>query len=192
MCLIDLMKQVQTKWFAFIHSDVELTPYSYKQMEPLMDDKVGIIESSHLHIVDGKPIYYDYYHEPRAYSGFQLFYKPAIESILSEIEDDYVYRNEDLIFQNVCEANGFKHKKSYALHLHKIMKHESLIIEKEVHDMQWKGLVKYSRLITPLMKELVVGAIRYSEAEFGLLREEALEFISKENPMWLELVKECI
>ncbi len=187
--LVKLMSLVETEWFAFVHTDVEITSYAYKQMKPMMVEGVGMIESEHLHIEDGVPKYYNYYNEPRAYSGFQLIRKACIESSIIQIEDDYVYRNEDLIFQNVCEFNGYTYKKNYALHLHKIVLRGNTYSNRETHSMQWKGLIKYSPLVNDFMTKLILGSVKYNMKLFDLTKKEVLEFTKNENIKWLEIIK---
>ncbi|GAG16264.1 unnamed protein product, partial [marine sediment metagenome] len=81
----------------------------------------------------------------RGYAGFQLFQKKAIANILDRIEDDYVQSNEDVIFQNVCEKEGFKYIKSFAMHIHQVIGGvRRRLDERTIQERQWRGLVKYS------------------------------------------------
>lgn len=192
-CLVDLMKRVETEWFAFIHADVWVIPESFKRMNNIIDKNMGIMESEHIHLEDGVPKYYNYFKESRAYSGFQLIRKKAIESILDKIEDDYVYRNEDLIFQNVCNANGYGYAKTRIKHLHQVSKNgKNTFSEKEIHDMQWKGLVKYSPLQNNFMTKLIIGSIKHNVINFNLKKETVVKFINKNNPMWINVIEKIV
>lgn len=190
-CLVDLMKRIETEWFVYLHGDVQPTEGSLAQMETFMKkSKMGIIESEHLHVYGKKKKYFNYYDELRSYSAFQLIYKPSIENWFNKIEDDYIYRNEDLIFQNVCEYNGFEYKKTMAMHFHYPFEDDKVSFNlKDTHEMQWKGLVKYSPLITPLMIDLIIGAIRHNINFFGVKIDEIIEFTKENNDIWLDLIE---
>ena len=154
-CLADLMQQIETEWFVYIHGDVKITPYAFKIMREYMKPNVGIIESERLYWT-GKvsnrngheiPIYAykNYYNMNRAYSGFQIFQKKAIEPLIDRIEDDYIYQNESIIFQYECMNNDFDYTKTLALHIHQPINKLTLYDEEVITMFQWRGLVKYSQ-----------------------------------------------
>ena len=145
MCLSDLMKRVETPWFVFVHSDVRLLPDTFACMARHTQLECGIIESERI-FYNGKTSTYGKTHQvERAYSGFQLIQKESIANLLDEIEDDFIYRNEDLIFQSRCMENGYKYVKVRAYHIHQIINSKWTVSEKETDFMQWKGLVKYTQ-----------------------------------------------
>ena len=90
-------------------------------------------------------IYKNYYNMNRAYSGFQIFQKKAIEPLIDRIEDDYIYQNESMIFQYECMNNGFDYIKTLALHIHQTINKLTLHDEDVTTMIQWRGLVKYSQ-----------------------------------------------
>ncbi len=191
--IVELMKLTTTEWVVYFHSDARPTRYSFKQMRAMINGKVGIIESEHLHVNGkGERNYYNYYDEPRSYSGFQLIYRSSIESAIQQIEDDYVYRNEDLIFQNVCEFNGYEYKKNYALHFHyttRTGQEDWTFNEQETRDMQWKGLIKYSPLKNKFMEDLIRGSVGYNIRNFDLTIKEVIKFTEINNQIWLKIIK---
>ncbi len=181
--LIDL---VHTDWFAYFHVDARPTLFSMKVIEEFMTySHIGIIESERIHF-HGKDKYsYDRYHfNPRAFSGFQVFRKKAIVSILETIEDDYMERNEDMIFQNVCTRNGYTYEKSFAMHIHQGTTTDKWVFSrKETFDKQWRGLVKYTDPTVITIKE-TRAAIGACMAWNGLTIEGIIDFINEVNVKW--------
>jgi len=166
-CLVELMDHVETDWFAYVHSDVELTPFCFNIMQNLMNGKTGIIESERLHYDGVKYTYDPYYFSARAYSGFQIIRKEAIQKGIDIIEDDYLYRNEDMIFQNICEQAGFEYVKTLAMHIHQLTTTKKWTFERfDTYDMQWRGLVKYTTP-TDVTVQACLDALRVCVNEFG-------------------------
>ena len=178
--LIELMKAVETEWFVYVHSDVQLTPFCYNIMSNLMNEKVGIIESERLHYDGVKYTYDPYYFHPRAYSGFQIIKKEAIQHGIDVIEDDYLYRNEDMIFQNICENAGFEYVKTLAMHIHQLTTTKKWTFERfDTYDMQWRGLVKYTTP-TDITVQACVDALGVCIREFGFDPSDALSVMDFE------------
>lgn len=203
MCIADLMKRCTTEWFIYLHNDVFLTRHIFLVMEAEIDDDIGIIESDRVQYTAKTPKlppnhYPYYYFRERAFSGFQLIRKKAIESILNKIEDDFVYRNEDIIFENTVKNAGYKYLKSFAMHIHTCSKvtqqwtpQGKVLIPRKARaiafDMQIKGIVKYC---TP---DLVT--IKAWKAAFGVCRQvnqtklsEFLKFVREINPIWEDAI----
>ena len=206
MQIANLMKKIQTEYFVYCHTDAFLTRHSFLVMEAEVDDKVGIVESERVsYLYDKKTshptVYPYYYYRPRAFSGYQLIRKEAIESILDVIEDDYIYRNEDIIFQNICENNGYKYIKSFAMHIHTNSKLNQKwtpkgVVSKDArlmtYDMQIRGIVKYC---TP--NEITIkawkAAFNVCHRESNLDIFEFLEnFVKDVNPLWEKPIKKLI
>jgi len=153
-CLKDLMERVETRWFVYVHSDVQLSENGFEMMQGFIAPKVGIIESERVHwdgtymIANSETIpqytYENYFERSRSFSGVQLIRKEAIEPLIKRLEDDFLYRNEDMIFQSECKKNGFEYKKTWAMHVHQTINREWTKDWDTTHDMQWKGFVKYT------------------------------------------------
>lgn len=193
-CLAELMKLVSTEWFVYLHADVELTPYCFEVMKRERAKDVGIIESNR-EIWDGENITYpNYVKSERSYSGFQLFQKKAIEVFIDTIEDDYIFRNEDLIFQNVIEQLGYKYIKSYAMHVHqaeRLQLNNNLSIqgEKKINEYQFKGIIKYTlptnKLIIPACLVSITNYLR----KYGMdMYDFFKDFLSKCNEDWARII----
>jgi len=197
MQIADLMKRTEGEWIAYCHGDAQLTPFCFRIMEAYMeDDNVGIIESERVHY-DGKNekrTYWNYHYIPRSFSGFQMFRKKAIENFLDVVEDDYVYRNEDIIFQNVCTNNGYKYIKSWSMHVHiptnklRWSPQGKELEYKEAHkitmEMQIRGIVKYCSPDFITMKAFF-AAFGVCKLHFGYdLYDFVEDFVRKVNPVW--------
>lgn len=183
-CLADLMKEVQTTWFVFVHSDVELTENCYLLMKSFMKPKIGIIESARI-LYDGENFSQcDHYFRSRPYSGFQLIRKKAIEKYIEIIEDDYIYRNEDFIAKNQIEQAGYQYKKCWAMHYHQTVNSTTWSKPKEkAYDMQWKGLIKYT-IPDPITLYACLEAFKMNVKLHGYNTKQILEFAREVNPVW--------
>ena len=189
ICLADLMKCVETEWFVYVHADVKLTPKSFYIMESEKNKKIGIIESERI-FFDGITQTEGHTHyTKRAYSGFQLIQKESIRNIIDEIEDDFIYRNEDLIFQSRCKQNGFEYKKVLAYHIHQLIKTQYTFNDKDIAFMQWKGLVKYTQP-DDITKEVCWDPIKECLKKWGQLLIQILPFTWENNPNWGESIIE--
>lgn len=199
-CLVDLMKRVKTKWFAFVHSDVFLTPYCFEIMKPYMKPNVGIIESERLHW-DGSIAYIhneyaipfytfdNYYNHDRAYSGFQIFQKEAIQSIIDKIDDDYIYRNEDLVFQQECMLRGYNYIKTLAMHIHQTFNKKWTFPEHEANLMQVKGLIKYTEPFSRITTKVFLNALGYLKSHKIVNIYNILKFCDKlQKKKWKRLI----
>ena len=207
--ITDLMKKTEGDVFIYNHADVRIAPHSILVMEATLEDDVGIVESERVQYDYEHPKEYPdqypyYYYRTRSFSGFQLIRKESIWDIVEKIEDDYVYRNEDIIFQNACTKNGFRYEKALsALHVHTC----SMVNQKwtpqgeyttdeetiaETFDMQIKGIVKYC---TPdeITRVAWRDAFGVAFQKCGVdLFEFIEEFVMKVNPIWREAIQETI
>jgi len=206
MQLADLFKRTNTEFVCYCHADARPTPHSFLVLEADMEDHVGIVESERVSYPYEDPksfptVYPYYYYRNRSFSGYQLFRMEAIDDFLQFIEDDYIYRNEDIIFQNVCEEAGFHYQKSFAMHIHtnSNVNHkwtpqgeEGEDARAKTFDMQIKGIVKYCTP-DPITKKAWIAA--YGQC-FRLNGTNLFDFIDdfvvKENPKWKNAIQEAI
>ncbi|MBD3196225.1 MAG: hypothetical protein GF317_14300 [Candidatus Lokiarchaeota archaeon] len=194
---IDLMKLTQTKWFLFIHDDVRPTPYLFTILRRYITEKVGIIESEHLHWNSFKQIsnyyipkykYYNFNLHKRAFSGLQLIRKAAISSLFNKIEDDYMMRNEDFIIQYECIKNGYSYEKTWGFHFHQRYKNRPRPRLEIYEEWQWKGLIKYTNPIYDTLIRECLGSIHYNKRKKNITIKEILDFCKLHNPAWIEVV----
>ena len=100
----------------------------------------------------------------RAYSGSQMGRKAAFANVLPEIDDDYLYRNEDIILANLVKNAGFCYGKvKETFHYHQLMFKES----------PWLRRVKRATFDLELSREeevratltYVMGIIKYLQPD---------------------------
>jgi len=204
-CLRKLIEAVESEWFAYLHSDVYLPPGWFDAMLAHQKEYdwfgcpqrvTALVEYPNVDFLGG---------EIRPHAGSQMGRKAAFLPGLPEIDDDYVYRQEDLVLRNLVEKHGFKSGNvEDAFHFHQVMhkispwarKLTSVSIkvawtrEEEVRAcmMQVKGIIKYLEpspalalhVETNLKRLLELNAI--SQAEFD-------EWVLQTKPMWKQAIK---
>jgi hypothetical protein len=217
--LKDLMDRVDTNYFIYCHVDARPTHHSFLVMEADMmeEPKVGIVESERVQFSynEGEPTpeipkdYPWYYYKERSFSGYQLINMYSLLPILTKIKDDFIYRNEDIIFQNACEHEGYKYKKSFAMHVHtptlmnriwtpKGEKEEGNDAELITYEMQVRGIIKYCEP-TELAVNCFFDALapqyhwykKKHKKEWDIF-EFINEFVMKNNPKWKEALNKRI
>ncbi len=119
-----LIEEVQTEWFIYLHSDVYLPEGWFNDMAAARN-KYDWFESGQnvTVMVEYVPPTLEV---ERAYSGSQMGRKAAFKDVLPKIDDDYLYRNEDIIFANLIKDAGFRYGKvAETSHDHQVMFKES-------------------------------------------------------------------
>lgn len=102
-CIRKLIEAVETEWFAYLHSDVFLPDGWFDAMRAHQGEydwfgcKMQITA-----LID-----YEFDYGERPYAGAQVGRKNAFEPNLGVIDDDYVYRQEDFVFERVVRDGGF-------------------------------------------------------------------------------------
>jgi hypothetical protein len=198
-CIAELIAEVTSEWFIYLHSDVYLPKGWF--------DKMVVHKSS-----------YDWYGCPmnitvlteyrldeplRPYAGSQIGRKAAFEKGIGKIDDDYVYRQEDFVFNRIVEEAGYKTGKvEDTFHYHQIMYRKSsgydLNIKKiqiisdtkdsevkRIHETQIKGIVKYLDPIEPFIiknfNDITMLMMLNRELDYKGFRN----WIKATNPNWL-------
>jgi hypothetical protein len=114
-----LINEVSTKNFIYLHSDVYLPENFYSNMSSQMGD-ADFLESDQNIYIEASYIFRGS-ESTRAYSGAQLGVTNSLKAAMASIDDDYLYRSEDIIIQALLKKNGYKYKKNrHAFHLHQI------------------------------------------------------------------------
>lgn len=198
-CLADLMKRVETEWFVYCHADIRMTPYSFLVMQQYQKEDVGIIESHREHwdgevkhvrgmsLPEYKPS--NYYFRKRSFSGLQLIQMRSIKSLVDRLEDDFLYRNEDMIFHAECYENGFKYCKTWAMHIHQTTNTEWTFNDEEAHRMQYRGFIKYSK-ISGITEFPCLIAIRYMKQKYDETLMRIIHFAFMYSNEWAEKIIE--
>ena len=174
-------------------------------MEAYKSEDVGIIESHReewkgqtTQISDGGGIFKqvpsytasEYYFRDRSFSGFQLFQKKAVQPLIDRMGDDYVYRNEDMIFHAECLKNGYKYWKTWAMHVHQSLNSTWTYSDEDTHVMQYRGFIKYTEpnecTIIPCLK-----SIGYLKQKYGISITSILEMCYIHSNEWGEVIMEA-
>lgn len=157
-CLRILMEEVQTERFIYLHSDVYLPAGWFATMWQ-SSEKYDWCESKHNNtfLLDIEANYENY---DRSLSGGQIGKKSAFAKVLPLIDDDFLYRNEDIIFSELIKKMGGSYGRSEALLYHEIMHKKGskwrrsitrldVVVDKSPEeelrelDTQARGLIKY-------------------------------------------------
>lgn len=182
-CIAELMAKVRTRWFVYLHSDVKIMPYSFEVMKNYMKEDVGGIEGSPILVRNNTHKLLGRYYTKRAYSGFQTFRTEIVQHIIKKIEDDFVYRNEDIIFQNAVLIQRLKYEKSFAMYLH-INEGKYIKNEKDAREM-YLGLIKYTDP-HPITIPIVKLTMRHYHDYFKHINvQEECDFIEQNNNKWM-------
>ncbi len=200
-CIAELISLVETDWFVHLHADVYLPDKWYDNMAKSKnsydffecDRKIScIIEYNFLHLDKVE----------RALSGSQMGRRKAFKNILPKIDDDYLYRNEDIIFHELILAEGFKYGKSFdTFHYHqkmktgremepdykivKVINKRNREWEKKTQTMQIKGIIKYLQPKPYLIKGVNIS-LSMLKIYNDINLDEFKKWVEKTNINWLK------
>ena len=204
-CLRKLIEAVESTWFVYLHSDVFLPSGWFEKMCDHQSEYdwfgcpqriTAMVEFSHVDSMSGII---------RPYAGSQMGRKEAFVKGISAIEDDYVYRQEDLVLLDVVERHGFRHGfVEDIFHYHQVMHKESpwarkltLVSvsvewsrEEEIRaaNMQARGIIKY-------LKPSLSLAIEVETQIYRLIKLQAIDlhdffaWVRSVNPEWVGWIK---
>jgi hypothetical protein len=204
-CLRKLIESVETEWFVYLHSDVYLPPGWFTAMRRYQDDYdwfgcpqriTSMVEYDHVDSMSGLR---------RPYAGSQMGRKQAFIVGIGAIEDDFVYRQEDLVLLDVIERHGFRHGfVDDVFHYHQVMRKESpwarqLISvrvsvewsrEEEIRaaNMQVKGIIKYLRPSLALAIEVETQLLRLIQLKETTI-SEFMTWMKATNLDWVGWIK---
>jgi hypothetical protein len=198
-CIAELIKEVSSEWFAYLHSDVYLPEGWFDKMIVHKKEYDWYGCPMNLTIL----INYRQNGENRPYAGSQIGRKSAFGRGLDIIDDDYVYRQEDFVFNRIVEDAGYKTGKvEDTFHYHQMMFRESKgynyevtslkVItaenkweERRASDTQVRGIVKYLDPIDPYVindfKSNVYSMLLNRQLDFIGFRQ----WVKITNPLWL-------
>ena len=198
-----LIEAVQTDWFIYLHSDVYLPEGWFDKMirNKAKYDWFGC------RMQQTVMVEFDNDYGERPYAGSQIGRKAIFSEGLSQLDDDYVYRQEDFVFSNIVSKGGGKEGKiDDVFHYHQTIKKASptwnpknlkvsitqeLSQEEElrVFDTQFRGIIKY---LQPNSKWVIddAGYSAYKLIKLNnITRKDLYAFVEQFNPIWLPIVK---
>ena len=198
-CISELIREVNSEWFAYLHSDVYLPEGWFDRMIPHNKNYDWYGCPMNLTIL----LNYRQQGEHRPYAGSQIGRRAAFEKGINRIDDDFVYRQEDFVFNKLVEDAGYKTGKiEDTFHFHQMMFRESKGFDYNVTSLsittvanEWerrradetqiKGIVKYLDPLDPYIinnfKDTVFKMLISNELDYSGFRL----WIKNTNPLWL-------
>ena len=198
-----LIKEVETEWFVYLHSDVSLPTGWYDEMCKYRK-QWDWFECRRVAVYHFEEELKDQFESHRAYSGSQMGRREAFTNIIKDIEDDYVYRMEDLLLQERIEDAGYKYGKVPTIfHYHharkvrgeyepqlrfRVSRSSTKDWEIYVAEGMIKGIIKY---MSPEKRANVVTVNKNVEKLMNLgvwNREEWKKWVRQVNLSWEEKI----
>ncbi|MGM4906773.1 glycosyltransferase family 2 protein [Tardiphaga sp. 866_E4_N2_1] len=197
-----LIEAVETDWFVYLHSDVYLPPDWFETMCKHRGEydwfecsqRITLMADYMLEVAEGA----------RAFSGSQMGKKSAFAAVVPLIDDDYLYRNEDIILAGLVTRAGHRYGRvTDTFHFHQVMHKPSRwrrpVKRVDIHldvardediranDTYVRGIVKY--LDPDQTTQDVVDSMRYPIGRLANLNAidagELRDWVKKTNSKWL-------
>lgn len=195
-CIRLLIEQVKTDWFVYPHSDVYLPPGWFDKMVEYQG-QYDWFGCPMRHVI---AVEYPQADNARPFAGSQMGRKEAFVSGIRRIDDDFVYRQEDYVFDQIVRDAGYKSGKVYDMfHYHQTMhkiskwgrKVKDVAIEVELTqeekvrtaNTQVRGIVKYLHPDRSLANSAMFYLVQMIEAGVTTF-PEFLDWVGKTNPGW--------
>ncbi len=205
-CLRALMEKVETEHFIYLHSDVFLTPGWFDEMYKHRANYDWYESGQVTSFLVNVP--FDYSNYDRPLSGGQLGRRAAFQKVLPKVDDDFLYRNEDLIFAELIKNSGGTYGRvKEAVLYHQVMnkrsKWERKITqfnisvsksrEEEIREtnMQARGLVKYMPPTNGNLTNAVIYSLRSLIALDQTSYKDFMEWVASTpyGPEWHKVLK---
>lgn len=198
-----LIEAVETEWFVYLHSDVYLPKGWFEEMNRHRNDydwfgcrmrQTFMIEQDN-----------DYGERP--YAGSQMGKKAAFINGIGNIDDDFVWRQEDFIFSDIVAKSGFKEGRVDSMfHYHQTIKKPSPVHNPQLSQFTFSATLsreEEERALNSLTKGIIkylAPSSKWAEryAGLGIYRliqlkyyssAEIYSWISEVNPIWLPFVR---
>ena len=200
--IMQLVKEVQTEFFIYLHSDVYIADGWFDKFY-LNTEKYDWFECEQRHVcmVEYDRKFADS-REPFGFGGSQMGRKSAFEDIMNDLDDDYIYRNEDIIIRNALQKRGHTWGFDDTLfHYHQLMykpspngrKFKKINIDLEIPreekfkhwNMQLRGFVKYLQPDASYLREDAIYLKRNLFKHKLVNKYELIGWIEKTNKNWL-------
>jgi len=198
-----LIEEVKTDWFVYLHSDVWLPPQWFETMCKNKDKYDWFECRQHLTILLDYPLDYSPANMKRPFSGSQMGRRTAFDKVLPQVDDDYLYRNEDVIFADLVERQGFKYGRvDETYHCHQHMTKPGPFERKVFVDykieatraeevrasmMAAKSIVKYMK--PGLDQSLQIWGHQSKLIELGeMTYDDFRKWVAETNPAWLPYI----
>jgi hypothetical protein len=104
-----LIEATEMEWFVYLHSDVFLPPGWFDAMSAHGSEYDWFESYQRLTILADCP--FNTAHQKRAYSGSQMGRRLPMQQVVKSIDDDFLYRNEDIILGSLATRAGLRYGK---------------------------------------------------------------------------------
>jgi glycosyltransferase involved in cell wall biosynthesis len=204
-CIRELTELVETEWFVYLHSDVYL-PDGWFDAMLKHQSSLDWFECNRR-----KTVLLDYIDHwqnaaERPFSGSQMGRKKIFDRFLHQIEDDYLYRNEDLVLRDLVENAGGRYGRVLEIfHYHQIMnkpgKQEPDFVRIELtrdqdidwivrtYNMQVRGIIKYTQPSKKYLINSVRASLNILDQYNALNVKEFYDWTAKTNLSWLPHIR---
>jgi uncharacterized protein Smg (DUF494 family) len=203
-----LVEEVKTDWFIYLHSDVFLPDGWFDSMY-IHQKKYDWFECE-----QNITVMVEYLREFKkstrgfGFGGSHMGRRAAFEKALPHIEDDYLYRNEDIIIRTLVQNQGFKwgivedvfhyhqemFKASSSGRRLKSVNYQLEMNPKEeirMNSMQAKGFIKYLNPFPVIIDEMQICIGRLLELN-ELDWNDFIKWVEETNPNWLPYLKKRV
>jgi hypothetical protein len=131
--------------------------------------------------------------------------KETFDKFIHEIDDDFLQRNEDIVFAELVNEHGEYGRIPDTFHYHQVMERQdpessfgedepqitSVSIKKEsapewerkVAEMQWKGIVRYTSPKPYLIRVVEQSILQLMDLN-SFEKHKFQAFVQEENPQW--------
>jgi len=196
--ITELISIVETEWFIYLHADVYLPENWFDTMKKYQNTYDWYeCDKQYVVFIEYKPS--GLKSIERALSGSQMGRKKAFENIIPKIDDDYLYRNEDIILKELIFEEGFKYGRVFdTFHHHQITNQKvesdqikNVIVHKTQEkdfrtvNMQVRAIIKYCKP----RKEFIRGVnlnLKFMFKRGYLNIKEFLKWVENTNKIWLK------
>ena len=115
-----LIEATETEWFVYLHSDVYLPEGWFDTMSANRENYDWFECNQRITVL--ADYLFDTTAVERSYSGSQMGRRSAFEAVTPLIDDDYLYRNEDIVLARLVERTGGRYGKiGETHHFHQVM-----------------------------------------------------------------------
>ena len=199
-----LIEAVETDWFIYLHSDVCLPVGWFEAMQRYQGQYDWFECRQQATLLVEYPL--DYTNMLRPLSGSQMGRRAAFDSVLTSIDDDFLYRNEDIILAELVQRAGFRYGRvDEVFHYHQTM-HKStpwarkvksvkfdLEMSREEEIRTWmtmgKGIVKYLQPQNKWLIRAVVHSFNRLTELKQITWRDCKQWVKGTNAVWWRYVR---
>jgi hypothetical protein len=203
-CIRKLIEAVETEWFVYLHCDVYLPEGWMEKMNNYREKYDWIESKQHQTVLQDFPLPYAQVPE-RSFSGGQLGKTAILKKAISVVDDDYLFRTEDIIISNLVKGTNSRCGRTEDVYLH----HQSMARkskrkmkikfmhcifdwdrDEEIfnYETMAKSLVKYMKPEDAYVIQTVQTCLQGLVKHEATTMEEIEDWVKQTNPEWLPVL----